>query len=600
MIDDSLAARLSRTAGWKIACLLAALGFLLVLPSLSMGLASLDDFDQQQFVRAKLQGSSAVADRPWYDVYNLVNGVTRDALNARNQWLRPWWSVPELKVRFLRPVAAALLFADRGLFADHFWLAHLHSALWYFAACFSVALLVLRLSRDRWVAVLGGLLFVVDDAHGNPVSWLAGRNAIVAVTLVCIALLLFDTACRFSRTRLFFAASLVLLLALLAAENVLSAVPMFVAYALFLDKRKISNRVLAVLPILAVVFVWYAGRKALGFGTYGSGAYLDPLRDASAYWQALPDRYVRLLRSHFSAPWSLATILPIPWLAFTEDLQWWILFPAVLLFVIRNIDRSDELAFWTVSAAVGLVPLTAASPHQRLLTHVGIALWMVIAHFLIAMGRRVATLRGRLRLIAIGTIALPACIHLILAPIALAFESSPVTASDSIVPSIARDPDSARRQLVLLNVPDSLRPLSMTSAHLRNHLPIPARTTVLGSTPHEVEVTRLDAHTFELYTPPGYLLDEFANFWRGPTLPMHQGDRVTVQEYTVLIVRVTPDGRPLRVRFRFERALEDPALRFMYWTRGTFADFPFGPIGQRRIIAAEFDHTNQLSEELVR
>jgi hypothetical protein len=79
-----------------------------------------------------------------------------------------------------------------------------------------------------------------------------------------------------------------------------------------------------------------------------------------------------------------------------------------------------------------------------------------------------------------------------------------------------------------------------------------------------------------------------------------QGERVRTREYEVQVMRLTPDHRPLRVRFHFVRPLDDPHFRFIYWTGQKFADFRFAPAMARKIIRADFDHTAQLPEELVR
>jgi hypothetical protein len=48
-----------------------------------------------------------------------------------------------------------------------------------------------------------------------------------------------------------------------------------------------------------------------------------------------------------------------------------------------------------------------------------------------------------------------------------------------------------------------------------------------------------------------------------------------------------------------DKSLDDASLRFIYWHAGAFDVFQFGPIGQRRVIPADFDHSQQLAEELI-
>src|SRR4051794_17430899 len=42
----------------------------------------------------------------------------------------PWWSAPDLKLHFFRPLTGALLALDARLFGNHPFGYHLHSLLW--------------------------------------------------------------------------------------------------------------------------------------------------------------------------------------------------------------------------------------------------------------------------------------------------------------------------------------------------------------------------------------------------------------------------------------------------------------------------------------
>jgi hypothetical protein len=595
---SGLRSRILGAADWKLALALGALGFVLALASLNAGLSSIDDLGQRAFIVDHLQGHGD-AKRAWWDVYTFLDGDIGQVVGSMDAWASHWWTWPGLKIRFLRPVAAATLYLDYGLFGDRHWLAHLHSALWYFAACFSITLLLLRLSRNRAAAVLAASLYAVDDAHAAMISWLACRNALIAVTFVALSLVAYVHA-RQRESLQWLAWSVAgLALALLSAEAAVSAIPMFVAYAAFLDRGRPARRMACLLPSLVLTVVWGVIYKHLGFGTFGSGSYLNPLGDGPAFWQALPDRLLGLLRAHFAAPWPLVGPLPFACLAALDLFARWVVLPSTALFVVRTIDRDAEVAFFSVSAAVGLIPLAATLPTERVLVIVGMPLWMLVA--LLAVAIVVRTLRSArpVKLMAAGALVVSLVMYGVLAPVSLAVQMQPHVPNGLSSPALDHDAALSQRQLILLNVPSLFAPYDVMAERIRKGLPLPARFAVLGSTANEVEVTRVDARSLELYCPVGFLTDPVASHWRGPTVPMRQGDRVRVQEYEALVVRVTPDGRPLRIRFRFLRTLEDPALRFMSWTPRGLEDFALGPIGQRRIIPASFDHTQQLPEELV-
>jgi hypothetical protein len=390
--------------------------------------------------------------------------------------------------------------------------------------------------------------------------------------------------------------------AFLAAENSVAILGFVGAYTLCLDDRAWSKRLLALIPSVLATWVWFAWRHSLGYGAYGSGFYLDPFGDAATYLAVLPERYLELLRGQFGAPWARADVFAVSWLKALDALGRWLILPALGVYVARNCDRNRELAFWALAGVTALVPLTAAPPNERLLTIAGIAWWMLTAHLLWAVAVRLLAGALAVRAGAIVLLLSIAVPHFIIAPVALAIGCSrfaAVTAPDSHAAVLGNSPSLAATDVVIVNAKDAISAALIPASRLARGLIATRHNHVLGAAIDEVEVTRTDQRTFELYTPPGYLLDLFARFWRGAGATMSQGERVVVTGYTAHVLRVTPDGRPLRVRFTFDRPLEDASLRFLYWNGSRFDDFHFSPLGQRRIIRADFDHTQQLPEQAI-
>ena len=83
------------------------------------------------------------------------------------QGLLPWFTDPELKLRFWRPLSSATLAIDSFLFGRNAVLAHVHSLGW-------LVVLVTAASRlyQRWfpapVALLASLLFAFSGVHAIP------------------------------------------------------------------------------------------------------------------------------------------------------------------------------------------------------------------------------------------------------------------------------------------------------------------------------------------------------------------------------------------------------------------------------------------------
>jgi hypothetical protein len=578
----------------------ALLGFVLVLPSLALGLYPIDDIDHRRLILSHLHGQPSPG--PWYDLYQVVPHDPHRALFERFLALRPWWSLPELQITFFRPLSVATLYLDYLSWPDSPWLMHLHSAAWYFAAVFSVVLVCARLSREPRIGILGGLLYAVDDAHVQPVAWLAHRNALIGTTFAASSLLLHAAGQREPRGFRRALSALCLLLALLSAENSIAILGFIVAYAVCLDRSTPSQRVLSLLPAAIVTLGWFGLRRSLGYAVHGSGFYLDPVASPAAYLHAAGDRYLALLHAQFAAPWSLDRMLPGTCLLVLDQLGWWLVLPMLAIWLIRNLDRDAELRFWALAALTALLPLLAAPPHGRLLMMAGMAWWMLCAHMLWAFAvsfQRSAHMSRWLALAALSGVLL---IYGALSSAALAYGCYRFRASDDpaqLAPVLGNDRALTASDVFVINAPDQIRAALIPAARLKRRLFVPRHLHVLGTSLHEIEVTRTGISSFELFTPPGYLIDEFASFWRGSSAPLHQGERVNVDGFQAQVLRTTPDARPLRVRFTLDKSLDDASLRFIYWHAGAFDTFRFAPIGQRRVIPADFDHSQQLAEELV-
>src|SRR5262249_42881788 len=92
----------------------------------------------------------------------------------------PWWTLPELKLAFWRPLSSALETLDHHLFGRNAVGYHVHSVVWYLALV-AICGALLRRALQGALGVLALLLFAVDDAHILPAGWIANRNALVAV-----------------------------------------------------------------------------------------------------------------------------------------------------------------------------------------------------------------------------------------------------------------------------------------------------------------------------------------------------------------------------------------------------------------------------------
>jgi hypothetical protein len=95
---------------------------------------------------------------------------------------------------------------------------------------------------------------------------------------------------------------------------------------------------------------------------------------------------------------------------------------------------------------------------------------------------------------------------------------------------------------------------------------------------HDLE--RIDAHTLELRVLASDLTDSFAgSLYRAADDALHPGDRVHLPGLDVEVL-ATDHGNPWRMRFRFERELEDPKLVFLEARPEGLRRLALPPIGQ--------------------
>jgi hypothetical protein len=61
--------------------------------------------------------------------------------------------------------------------------------------------------------------------------------------------------------------------------------------------------------------------------------------------------------------------------------------------------------------------------------------------------------------------------------------------------------------------------------------------------------------------------------------PFRSGDQTALEHLTVEVREVDAKGAPTRVRFMFDRSLDDPNLTFRYWAGPELALWSPPPIG---------------------
>lgn len=537
-----------------------AIATLLALPSAFAPLVA-DDFAHALKWQAwRAHGSLAELPQLLNDFFAFVKGPG-DAAREIERWT--WWTAPDLKIAFWRPLAAATHAMDHWLWpASAPWM-HLHSLLWFVALLLALHVLYRRLASPL-SSVLALALYAWDDQRGMVLAWVANRNALIAGCFGVSALVAHDRWRRSGWRMGAWLGPLLLASALLSAEMAIATVGYLLAYTLYLDREPGWKRWLRLLPYLLVVALWQTSYLVGGYGVEATGFYAHPLKQPLEF-------AVRVLEH---APvLALASLTPFP-------ADTWFLLPvggklaifaaslAVLFVFLRVIRRelagSAESRFWMLGAALSLLPICATFPSDRNLVFVGFGAAPVMAAVIWrSLQPPLGSLATRL---AVGALVL---FHFVLAPLMLPAKSVMTLALQHMMrqadESVPKDESVTGRVLTVVWT-SSEAPLGFSWAQRSAEgAPLPGKTRLLALSNAPVTVRRVDARTLRIHSAAGWFDSAMHQLSRGPSRPFHAGDSVRLSDVTVLVAETTRDGRPATVEFRWATPLESPER---LWMRG--------------------------------
>lgn len=524
----------------------------------------------------------------------------------------PWWTTPDFRVAFLRPLSSLLHWLDFRLWPTHpFWM-HLHSLLWLAAAVAAAGLLYRRILGAGWIAGLAALLFALDDAHGLPAMWIANRNTTVSVLFGIAALIAHDAWRRRRSTLGAVAAPVALAAALLAGENAVAVGAYLVSYAFFLDSGPWPRRSFSLLPCAAVGAVWATVYAALGYGASGSGLYIDPVADPLRFAGAVVERAPLLLMGQFAFPSDVHALLSeearaLAWLTACAVAL------VVALLALPLLRRAPTARFFAAGMLLSIVPACATFPSDRLLFFSGIGGMGLLAQILGGIAQRADWFPGAGwgRRCATAVALALAALHIPLAPLNMLRVLSAVSAFGQVIDvsaaSFPSDPSVRGSQVLVMSTPSAFISNFAPTIALLEGRAVGDRGLVLGSGVEPIRIERPDAKTIVVqplggYLKPGgrrrpglegahpaldlrYMYPMFDVLYRDAQ-PMRPGERIPLGDVSAEIMAVTDDGRPETVAFHFATVLEDSTLRWLHWRDGVYAPFEPPPIGASTTLPA--------------
>ena len=556
---------------------LGVLAPLLLLPALGAGW-QFDDY----FHRSRILG---YGDANPIQIFVPYDGSPAHNLRQMDVGTLPWWASADLHLAFLRYASTLTMLLDYQLWPNHPAWMHLHSLLWLSALVVAATLLYRRILGSIWVAGLAALLYAVDDAHAMPTTYLANRNALIATCFGFLSILCFVRGRQEGWRWGGVLSSLCLALGLAAGEIALATAGYLLAYSLILDRGRMRQRLARLLPHATVLAGWALVYRFGGFGSHGSGYYLDPLGDPLGFAFGFLLRAPLLLMGQWTPIPAEMGLVFAPGTTAAQALRLFSLMVVAALGVLLLplIARDRISRFWAIGVSLSLLPIAAVGPENRVLFFVGLGsmgLLAQLAHVALAPRASVSSFpRGwRLLVRAATLVLLP--LHLLVAPVlglyALAFQAKTSAAMLGAIASVPNDPDITQQDLVLVNPPDHIYLVTAIPVLKEmEHLPVPRHVRALSSG-SALQITRAGPQSLRVRFPMGLFPTVFSRYVRGQGDRFHAGQRFTLSGFSVEVQSLDAQGDPEQVLYEFAVPLEDPSLRWLQWKDGVYV--PWRPL----------------------
>ncbi len=553
-------------SGTSFLALVLVAGAVLLLPSLGMGFL-LDD----TIYLADLDGQPVLRIAP-ADLFRFIPG---DAAENRG-WIAdgclPWWTAPDLRLGFWRPLSSALMRLDHALFGRAAWAWHAHSIAWFLALLVAWRLF-LRRAVPGPAGALALLLCAIGVSHALPAGWISNRNALVAALPAFLGLVA-HLRWREEGWRPGLPLSLLGYAAGLAGgEAAIGALAYLLAYEVLAGPGPLRRRAGALAPAVLLVVGYLVAYRALGYGAVHSGLYFDPMGDPAGFLRELPARLGALLGGGIAA--------------FPADLWFYggeirtvqvivgALAVCLFLLLFHGLPAGERRPLrWLVAGAIlSLLPAAATFPSDRMLLVASPGLGAAVAAILVH-ARRAWRERGPRWRRAVAGGAFLALVHLFLSPVQLlAFQGTLIVqrrAAEAAALEAELDPGApaGSQDVVVLAAPDHLAGIYLPAVRWLQGALAPRSWRVLSLARCDHVCTRRDERTLELATRGGRMMDTpFDLLYRSSRLPFRRGDIVEAGLFRVEVLETDGVG-PTRVSFRFDRPLEDPSIVFLSWREG--------------------------------
>ncbi|MEQ8460058.1 MAG: hypothetical protein RID81_46340 [Sandaracinaceae bacterium] len=556
-----------RLVAWTLAGLLLA--------TTGLHAASWDDgfYNDDFFHLAVLEGRLAGVGR--LDLFEFT--AARPVSSAQGH-LWPWWTSPDLRLRFFRPLTSVTLWVDHAIHGR--WQPGYHVGnlviwtLFVVVVVLGVRRLCARSGRGADAFLVAAACALANEAHALPVGWVTDRHALLPMVFVVGALLLHDTHRATRRRRWLVGASLAAAAALASSESGFAVFVWIAAYELA-SRDGWMARARRVAPYAVLALAYLATHGALGYGVDGLAYYADPIgAPASFLSSALSERLPLLtLGAATPLPADLALRVDAPTRALLLA-GGWLLFALLGAWVWRR--RADRtIAFVGAGVGMHLLFLCTSEPTDR-----GASLPVVGVAWLVATALSDARRKRGPRALSLAVAAL--AVGFALGPVQVARwqdlfgDANARRWSEAERAEWPRGMDSAHARVLFLHgSPDTAAGLVATRSALG--LPELQAAWLLSMTPVADRLERVGPDSLIVHARPGetWLASARERSWMAdPSTPLSPGDRFRVGALRVRIVS------PAALHVSVDRDLDDPSVYLLAWDGARHRRLVAPPIGE--------------------
>ena len=552
----------------KFFWLAALAGFLIALPSLVSGLW-MDDYRQRIIMLTDIT-------RNPFDFFRPGSPAVAELLQ---RGVIPWWTYPETKLSFFRPVAHWLMQLDYRLWPNDIPLMHLHSVLWYAALVALTGLTYRRLMSLPLAAGFAALMFALDAGHGGAVAWLANRNAMVAMAGSMLVLLCY----RRTQWYWLLAGCAIFAVTLGCAEAALAITGYLFAYEVFLSRQRWAVRMLRLLPYAVVAVLWLAFWHFHGYGSRAHGFYTDPGSEPIKFLRGLVYRAPAFLFGQL-------TLVPVEVFWVLETSRWhlaaWLSVLAgcaVLVKLFRPLLKESALArFYMLGMCIATIPICGSQLVSRSLWYVSFGaiglLGLLFERYFSAPESAGPGFRRFVKTMLV--------LHLVISPIAFVVDTQAGKWLDNSmdtrtlhIPDAEQTPNavlalSANRFESNVFVPLLKDEALSLGTAPRRPRPSIARFRLLTNGPGRYELWRKDENTLVASRDSGF------EKMREGKYGFDAGERVALDDVVITVLAVNTDRAATEIEYRFKPGVLD-SYDVIAWRGNHFVPAKLPAVGER-------------------